>query len=511
MSVIKGPAAWEPGINVLGASAYSSSIRVHGSVYDPNYLMYSAKTIHPGAGYNAGTKTDGTTSGVSVTISPLGPGHANFSVNEDGVSKEIYKVSLLSGVGFIENLIQTGEINLKSDIIKGNLMSGTPAADYSDLSPTGATSFEERLESVFGLVAANSNVSGQYKLTTYSGWAGSILLNAVSQTADDFRARFSNFVPGTYNLAGGTNGVGATDTLKEAALIGDPSQEPKTGLYALDYDHLGITIAAIFGVSLENVQNALITLAENTKRFVVACSPPFGVGGVQNAVDWHNGLSVLRNSSIDSNMTAIYWPWQQVFDVHEEADVWYDPAIYGVRQMCYTDKVAEPWFAPAGMQRGGLSKPKDVEVNLNSGDIKTLYTGGNRINPIVNFTNGGITIWGQRTATTINSALDRLGVRRLSLVLKEAILTATRDFVFQPNDEFLWARIENICNPLLDDIANKRGISEYRVVCDSTTNTPVRKDRKELWCKILLKPINAAETLVFELNLTDQAADLGLI
>jgi len=179
--------------------------------------------------------------------------------------------------------------------------------------------------------------------------------------------------------------------------------------------------------------------------------------------------------------------------------------------MAFTDTVSDVWFAPAGFVRGRLTKPSEIEVKLNQGDRDSLYSGGNIINPIVGFPQQGITIFGQRTSQRTPSALDRINIRRMMITLRKQILAGTQQFVFEPNDEFTWARVEASLTPLLDDIRTRRGITEFRVVCDETTNTPVRVDRNELWCKVVIRPTKTAEVIVFELNLTNQTADLGEI
>jgi phage tail sheath protein FI len=177
--------------------------------------------------------------------------------------------------------------------------------------------------------------------------------------------------------------------------------------------------------------------------------------------------------------------------------------------MAYTDSVSDSWFAPAGYRRGRLTKPTEVEVKLNQGDRDSLYSGGNVVNPIVAFPQQGITIFGQRTTQRSPTALDRINVRRLMIYIRKIILASTQRFVFEPNDEFTWAQIEGVLNPFLDDIRRRRGITEFRVVCDETVNTPVRIDRNELWTKVLIKPTKTAEILIFEINLTNQSAQLG--
>jgi len=219
----------------------------------------------------------------------------------------------------------------------------------------------------------------------------------------------------------------------------------------------------------------------------------------------------MRSAAINSSYTAIYWPWLKVFQVFDGKDRWLAPEIYGARQMAYTDNVADPWFAPAGFVRGRLTKPLDVEVILNQGDRDSMYSGGNVINPMVNFPQRGIAIFGQRTAQREPTALDRINVRRMMIFIKKAILASTQRLVFEPNDRFTWSRVEQLINPMLDDIANRRGITEFKVVCDESTNTPVRIDRNEMWCKVLIKPTKTAEMVIFELNLTNQSAQLGTL
>ena len=135
-----------------------------------------------------------------------------------------------------------------------------------------------------------------------------------------------------------------------------------------------------------------------------------------------------------------------------------------------------------------------------------MYSGGNVLNPIVNFPQNGIAIFGQRTSQRQPTALDRINVRRMMIYIKKVLLASTQRLVFEPNDQFTWSRVEELCNPLLDDIARRRGITQFKVVCDSSTNTPIRIDRNEMWTKIMIKPTKTAEMLIFELNLTSQSA-----
>ena len=502
-------ATWAPsGSNAsLGVSGiYASSVRVYGSTLlatGTNGVGYLVESLNPGTGYNGGLRTNGDTSGNSISTTELGSHNFSISVNENGTADETFKCSFVGSGSFIEDVINTGETNTTSETIKGNLVKGGVDVAVSKLD-----SFTGSVGSLFGtndfvvtsrwVEPGTTNVAETISVTTLGGGG----------------CRFNKLIPTTLatNLYGGNNGTG-TDSQNATSLIGNASVEPKTGMQSLDDPVLNIGIALVPGIQNQSVQNNLITLAEKTQNFLALVSPPVAVGTVQDAIDWSNGKSSStggsRTAAINSSYAAIYWPWVKVFSTFDGLDRWYDPAIYGARQMAYTDGVADSWFAPAGYRRGRLTKPTEVEVKLNQGDRDSMYSGGNVVNPIVSFPQQGITIFGQRTTQRSPSALDRINVRRLMIYIRKVIIGATQRFVFEPNDIFTWAQIEGVLNPFLDDIRRRRGITEFRVVCDETTNTPLRVDRNELWTKVLIKPTKTAEILVFEINLTNQSAELG--
>jgi phage tail sheath protein FI len=439
-------------------------------------LAYSVQSLYPGRGYNEGSKSDGTTSGYSAQVLRTGGENVNFQISKDGAATESFKISLLASGAFAEDVINTGSTDLKSQYIKGYFV-----AEDADVGVTALTDFISTLNTSFTANEFDGTPSG-----------GALI---------PVNPRFVKPIEGTYALAGGTNG-----TQDDTAVIGNVAE--KTGIYALDDDTLNVSLGIVPGNSDENVQNNLITLAENTQGFLAVVSPPEGLNTVQQAIDWTNGQSDERTAAITSNYAAIYWPWVQTYDTFAARDRYYDPAIYAVRQMAYTDEVGDPWFAPAGVVRGRLTKPTNVEVSVNQGDRDSMYSGGNVVNPIVNFPQNGIIIFGQRTAQRNPTALDRVNVRRLMIQVRKILLASTRRFVFEPNDSTTWEKITNVVNPMLDDIRRRRGLVDFKVVCDETTNTAVRVDRNELWCKVLMKPTKTAEIIVFELNLTNQAASL---
>ena len=450
----------------VGAAA--SSITTSGTDITTNSLAYLVRSLYDGDGYNLSSDINtGQTLGISIETDNGGGLKSLVTVNNEGVAAETYTVSLLNDTSFIENVINMGVDNAISDYVKAELYgSGTSLNSVTPLTDN---------------------------VTQIKNLAAGIEINSLSGN----NPLFVKLIDSTVGLANGS--VGSMST---TGVIGSPAN--KTGIYALDDDLLNISIGIVPGISDQQVQNALITLAETSQNFLAVVSPPQALDTVQEAVDWMNGKGDGRTAAINSSWGAVFWPWVQVFDAFALKDRWYDPAIFAVRQMAFTDNVAETWFAPAGFTRGRLTKPTAVELGLNQGDRDALYV--TNINPIVNFAPEGITIFGQKTAQRATTALDRINIRRLMIFLRKVLLQTGRTDLFEPNDAFTWETVKDKADALLSDIQARRGITDFRVICDETVNTPIRVDRNELWCKILLKPTKTAEWIIFEVNLTSQSA-----
>ena len=467
---------------VLGVA----DVLTYGITFETNSLAYKVESLYPGTGYNYAITNAGVETGNSISVTTAGGTVGTLNVFQDGVVAESFQSNFVTGEDFIETKINTGGTNLKSNIIKGYIVSGG-----EDVTATGLPAFTTTLSAGMDIVA-----SGYKGSAAFAGGAPPFV-KLVAQSGR--------------KLSSGTNGIpDSTDSDGiESLLVGVVTDSGKTGLKVLDNDLLNLSMAAVPGINSDGVQNALVTLAESTKEFLAVLSPPIGFANVQTAIDWSNGLSTERSSAINSSYAALYWPWVKVFSAIDGVDRWYDPVIFGIRQMCVTDDISESWFAPAGFTRGRLTKPTDVEVNLGQGDRDAMYSDGNVINPIVNFPQQGITIFGQRTTQRAPSALDRINVRRMMLIIRKTILRSTRQFAFEPNDPQTWSQIASLTTTLIDPIARGRGITEYKVTCDSSTNTPDRIEKGELWCKVVIRPTKTAEIIVFELNLINQSASIS--
>ena len=154
--------------------------------------------------------------------------------------------------------------------------------------------------------------------------------------------------------------------------------------------------------------------------------------------------------------------------------------------MASTDLVAAPWFSPAGQRRGNYLGVTDIVVSPNKTERDSLYKAG--INPIANIPGSGVILFGDKTFESRPSAFDRINVRRLFLAIERSIAQAAKNTMFEFNDEFTRAEFVNIIEPLLREIKGRRGITDFRVVCDETNNTAAVIDRNEFVANIFIKP-----------------------
>ena len=152
----------------------------------------------------------------------------------------------------------------------------------------------------------------------------------------------------------------------------------------------------------------------------------------------------------------------------------------------YTDNVADPWYSPAGYNRGNVRGAIKLSFNPDKAARDILYQA--RVNPVVNFPGQGVVLFGDKTSLAKPSAFDRINVRRLFLVLEKAIATAAKYMLFEFNDEFTRAQFRNMVEPFLRDVQGRRGIFDFKVVCDSTNNTGEVIDRNEFIGDIYIKP-----------------------
>jgi len=209
-------------------------------------------------------------------------------------------------------------------------------------------------------------------------------------------------------------------------------------------------------------------------------------------------------STLDTNYVASYFPWVKMDDPSTGKGVWVPPSVVIPGVIAFTDRVAHEWFAPAGLNRGGLGSVRMAKKKLTHTDRDTLYDG--RINPIATFPGQGVVVFGQKTLQAKPSALDRINVRRLLIKLKKFISSSSRYLVFEQNDSSTRARFLNIVNPFLESVQSNSGLSAFKVVMDDSNNTPDVIDRNQLVGQIFIQPTRTAEFIVLDFTVMPTGA-----
>jgi len=223
-----------------------------------------------------------------------------------------------------------------------------------------------------------------------------------------------------------------------------------------------------------------------------------------NALTDNIATVVQQVINIDSNYAATYFPWVRVVDPGKNKPIYVPPSVVMPGVLAFNDAVTAPWYAPAGLTRGGLTTAIGTYKNLSQSNRDTLYE--NRVNPIANFPNEGICVWGQKTLQARPSALDRVSVRRLLIEVKKFIASSTRYLVFEQNTSATRNRFLSIVNPYLEQVRAQQGLSAFRVVMDETNNTPDVIDRNIMYGQIFLQPTRTAEFIVLDFNIQPTGA-----
>ena len=227
---------------------------------------------------------------------------------------------------------------------------------------------------------------------------------------------------------------------------------------------------------------------------------------VGDLVNYDSTLTQVTNqaASVDSSYVATYWPWLQVTDPNTRELVWVPASTMIPGVYAYNDKAGEPWFAPAGINRGGLGVVNQVERKLTNSNRDDLYTG--KVNPIATFPGQGIVVFGQKTLQTKASALDRVNVRRLLITLKNYISQIADTLVFEQNTAATRNTFLSQVNPYLESVQQRQGLYAFKVVMDNSNNTPDVIDRNQLIGAVYLQPTKTAEFIYLDFNILPTGA-----
>lgn len=291
-------------------------------------------------------------------------------------------------------------------------------------------------------------------------------------------------------LGGGSNGAAITDANIMTAW----------DIYA-NPEEVNVAILINAGYSTVAVQNKMKTICETRKDCVAINDFPYSeIGSVTSMITWRNSTQNLSSSYI-----GLYGPWVKIYDQYNAKNIEVPPSGYVASMFAFNDYAGEAWTAPAGFNRGRLNVRGLTKV-FTQGERDELYAAG--INPLQTFSGDGSVIYGQKTQQKKASALDRMNVRRLLIVIEKSVSAALRYFLFESNSEITRFRVTATTEEFMNILAargafqTEGGDKGFRVVCDTTNNTPATIDRNELHCTIYVKPIRAAEFIELQVTIT---------
>lgn len=277
----------------------------------------------------------------------------------------------------------------------------------------------------------------------------------------------------TFNLSGGADVAVTNGDLQRAM---DLFENP---------DSVDVSLLMLGPVTSNTVPNYAISIAESRKDTVVFVSPPL-TSVIDNVGSEATSVVNFRNTLTSSSYAVMDSGYKYQYDKYNDTYRWV-PLNGDIAGLCVrTDAQRDPWFSPAGLNRGLVKNVIKLSWNPTKSERDTLYKVG--VNPVVTFPGEGTILYGDKTLLSRPSAFDRINVRRLFIVLEKAISKAARSSLFEFNDEFTRAAFVNLVEPYLRDVQGRRGIFDFRVVCDASNNTQEVIDRNEFVGDIYIKP-----------------------
>ena len=274
-------------------------------------------------------------------------------------------------------------------------------------------------------------------------------------------------------------------------------------------DTLNISLVLTGGASAA-VQNYVISNIVNSRADCVAfISPPLSSVLNQSGTEASNIITWLGTLGITSSYAFADSGWKYQYDKYNNVYRWI-PLNGDIAGLCvYTDTIKDPWFSPAGYNRGSIKNAIKLAWNPIKTDRDTLYAAG--VNPVVSFPGQGIILFGDKTLQSKPSAFDRINVRRLFIVLEKTIATAAKYSLFELNDDFTRAQFVALVTPFLRDVQGRRGITDFKVVCDTTNNTPQVINSNQFVGDIYIKPARSINFIQLNFVAVNTGVDFNTI
>tara|TARA_B100001093_G_scaffold237161_1_gene227274 strand:+ start:2077 stop:3777 length:1701 start_codon:yes stop_codon:yes gene_type:complete len=311
------------------------------------------------------------------------------------------------------------------------------------------------------------------------------------------QAGSGSFAGASGSIASGANFYENIDSTSSQGLTGNDYTESISLLSNQDQYRYNLIIAP--GLTKENNSSTVSQMIDSSQQRGDSLA-------IVDLRDWGSTISQATNGAagIDSSYAATYWPWVQTIDPDLGSQVWVPASTMMAGVYAFNDKAGEAWFAPAGLNRGGMSTVLRAERALTNGNRDTLYQAN--INPIATFPNTGVVVFGQKTMQKKPSSLDRVNVRRLLIALKNFISQIGDQLVFEQNSTATRNNFLAQVNPYLASVQQRQGLYAFKVVMDESNNTPDVIDRNQLIGQIYIQPTRTAEFIYLNFNVQPTGA-----
>lgn len=333
--------------------------------------------------------------------------------------------------------------------------------------------------------------TNDYRANKYKG-----ILNVMSGTGEDKELGTNNaftsvFDAATYGLSGKVINSDYYAYLAGYKQFDNPNKV-KVNLFAtpgIDY------------VNNLDLVNEVLDIVEESRQgdcLYIVTTPDTDKDG--NEIDADSAVANLETQEINTSYAATYYPWVKYYDAANKKYINLPATKDVVRNFAYTDNVSQPWFASAGMSRGPVDCVKATHFTRQD-EEDVLYEG--LINPVKTFAVDGVKIWGNKTMYLEDTPLNRINVRRLMIRVKDLVMTASTKLIFEQNDSTVDAQFRSIVEPILANVKQNRGISDFKVKTDTSAEA---RDRKELPAAIHVKPINCLEYIPITFTIYPEGA-----
>jgi hypothetical protein len=385
----------------------------------------------------------------------------NYIARVIGNTKPVYTYSVADGQGYIDYI---GDFPNASRYVR---VASVPQAQYNTFDNNGL--YQSALYS--GSLPANGDgrIAGAF--------SGGVVDTSLS------RFMYENIVSGVTNSQGFT-----TEDYAVALNLLNNTDEYQFNLLMTP----GLFLAG---------GNANINIGANNADPIALCEGRADALAVVDSVPYGGTVTSAKTAANASNSSyaATYWPWCQIFSSAMGRLVWVPASVLMGGVFAFNDEVSAPWFAPAGITRGGIPNVIKVERKLSLNDRNNLYL--DNVNPLATFPGNGVVVFGQKTLQQRATALDRVNVRRLLIALKGYIGGVARGLVFEQNTATTRNAFLNQINPYLDSVVQRQGLYAYKVVMDESNNTPSVVDRNQLIGQIYIQPTKTAEFVILDFTI----------